>query len=86
MNRQTKGPWKWIDGPREIWGPKRETVAEVENPLDGHLIAAAPDMLTALEWLLAEFRDYMEDPEGADMLPEAQLQAEWAIAKAKGQQ
>jgi hypothetical protein len=40
--------------------------------------------LVALEWLLSSFVVYQDDPERTEW-PEAQAQAEWAIAKARGE-
>jgi hypothetical protein len=57
----------------------------VNSEADAKLIEAAPNMLIALEWLLAEFRNYRNDPDGAGMWPDAQVEAEFAIAKAKGE-
>ena len=54
-----------------------------EAEANARLIAAAPDLLVALSWLLGEFREYMDHPDRADTWPEAMQQAEWAIAKAK---
>lgn len=56
----TPGPWIWEH--RRLFGGNRVCVAEggefyvdVQNPADARLIAAAPDLLEALEGLLLDW-------------------------------
>jgi hypothetical protein len=66
----TPGPWHWDKSGSNIW-PKDEngedtgeTIAEVMDPRNGPVIAAAPDLLAALEdaervvaWAAARWTD-----------------------------
>jgi len=94
MSRHTPGPWvveSLVDGydihapqagcfiattsdPKMIWGA-------VTRKVDAHLIAAAPDLLGALNSLLEYLREYdLDYPEAAPVFDNARA----AIAKAKG--
>ncbi len=60
--RHTAGPWRMTELDSGIftinsghWG-----VAEVERPADARLIAAAPELLQALEELIAEAKNDIE--------------------------
>lgn len=89
MSKHTPGPWKL----RWIGAGGWTLTAPAVNPLwtehfrdsrfrkeDAHLISSAPELLAALQALLAEeFRDD-DDP----ILRSARIQAERAIAKATG--
>lgn len=100
----TPGPWRVDDGDRVV-GPMGNTVADcpgysvkATNPLhqqrggreaNARLISAAPELLEALEALLAE-RYALEEPEQFDANGNwtsdspASVQARLAIAKARG--
>ena len=76
----TPGPWKEISfgGTLETYycyiaNPEGNYVAAVAKRVDAALIAAAPDLLKALEYILS----YDDTVEGADA-------ARAAIAKARG--
>jgi hypothetical protein len=81
----TPAPWKAGDGyarhKYHIYG-KRTMVASVENNEDIALIAAAPDLLAALEYLLPIAAKNVETSFGKDAIRIARA----AIAKAKGEQ
>ncbi len=65
----TKGPWKLSSGADEwatIWSDKSEQIANILPPIaNARLIAAAPELLEALENLLrcSEYKatDYCQD-------------------------
>jgi hypothetical protein len=88
MNNHTPGPWaaagSIVDGYRwdapVVLGKDKQFVAAVYSRLgveDACLIAAAPELLKALQDLLAQVEQYGHEPEcGA---------ARAAIAKAKGE-
>lgn len=91
MNKHTPGPWKArkVGGPafknQVLWAidyneDQEQVVDFVYEEADAHLIAAAPDLLEALERLVSAARDvdhgYMD---------QAIDNAESAIAKARGQ-
>lgn len=93
MANHTPGPWKhepsgmkgraWSivqdNGPGEPgWSP-----ANVTKEADSHLIAAAPDLLEALELLDKIVGNYALEQDGA--IAHAKRKAAAAIAKAKGQ-
>lgn len=90
MSEYTRGPWpiEWVDaqngtqwfvvGPAKIWfasgwNEERQALA------NANLIAAAPDMLEALEYLMAVCSAI------DDIGEEARSEARAAIAKAKGE-
>ena len=88
MSAHTPGPWRHVDG--EIVGPPNSDVLVAIMPEQGlgtdtpvgrafnaFLIAAAPDLLAALE-AVAEFWA------GGDVPAEIDLQMRLAIAKARG--
>jgi hypothetical protein len=52
MSRHTPGPWECNEGPYGgLWivGSNNESIGVIEKEEDARLIAAAPDMLKALE-------------------------------------
>lgn len=56
MNAHTPEPWTLIHGGKTVVGPhpQRKVVAcSIENPADGRLIAASPEILAAVNSLLA---------------------------------
>jgi hypothetical protein len=81
-SKHTQGPWHW-NGNRlvsEVQQCMTDVVAEVtnvNNPHDFSLIAAAPEMLAALEWIMSEVAGCQRD--------EKYEAARAAIAKAKGE-
>jgi hypothetical protein len=90
-HNHTPGPWKWI-GSRQ--SPQDRiylstpngyanwtNLRNAEETANAHLIAAAPELLAALEYLLP-YVEELEYPTGSD----AAKQARAAIAKAKGAQ
>ena len=60
-----------------------ETVGEQDLAANARLIAAAPDLLAALEWWQAQMRDDNCDDMGK-LLDDMSAKAHAAIAKAKG--
>lgn len=89
MNAHTPAPWTWDDEDDELrGGPERTIVLDgvswntgdagvaCDNPDDRALIAAAPELLAALEAVLAFETDEVNGP---------WPQAVAAIKKAKGQ-
>lgn len=83
--KHTPGPWKPIRDLSSkmvgIWADDGEGwVGEVETMADAKLIAAAPDLLAALEAIMAtRFTPWREDAVKANSVASA------AIAKAKGE-
>ena len=99
MIKHTKGPWE-MDAGLNIHGPDNRLVAncggrsqnfdtekcEAENKANAHLIAAAPELLEALEMMVRQFGPHpREDTEGWREEYEACDSARAAIAKAKGE-
>lgn len=91
--RHTPGPWRRVRWPHAgIWyvmGPgEDESVADAWTKADANLIAAAPDLLAALEVLLdaPRIRGWSEPSINVnERVNHAMTQAEAAIAKARGQ-
>lgn len=92
MNKHTPGPWRVGDAGATVFGPPRETlppriVANIDRrPIvpgepraNAILIAAAPDLLAALEYIVA----WSPDAEKWNA-ETARDKAAAAIAKAKG--
>lgn len=76
MNTDTKhtpGPWTF-DG-KTVFAKGQPNVCRIEN---GHLIAAAPELLAALQELCAD--KYLADPINSDRMKNARA----AISKAEG--
>lgn len=96
MNKHTPGPWKWHDngypqGIRSDTGPGAVEICRIGGVADApedawecdanaRLIAAAPDLLEALEALADKAENVMGDHKAAI------IDARAAIAKARGQQ
>lgn len=87
----TPGPWEWRNG--RLFRSYPETFASVNifvihddrwmpRPDDARLIAAAPDLLAALESLLNDLS--ADDEEGLFEHSETVIRARTAIAKARG--
>jgi len=91
MSKYTEFPWlpKEPNGTRMGWsvGPAWLGSRESMTNDDRHLIAAAPDLLEALERLLPYSRDaFWITPHEGEFIWQAALErAECAIAKAKGE-
>ncbi len=91
MSKHTPGPWTHGPESRDICGPDDESVAsaatwrpESEEVANARLIAAAPELLAALETLLTAVDDAV-DVEAQASWQGAATDAEIAIAKAKGE-
>jgi hypothetical protein len=92
----TPGPWEWQHDYESSpnWcsimtkiGNKLTYIADVyRGEADARLIAAAPDMLEALEALLPLAEDFYYDVNHGDEYVEQFVKARAAIAKAKGEQ
>lgn len=88
ISPHTPGPWQIIKG-YEIWGHAGEKVCDLGFPEDTYtkgdrnLIAAAPDMLAALEKVLSYAEYYAPTLNGP--VDECFKEARAAIAKARGQ-
>lgn len=92
--KYTPGPWRIGDAGFSVFGPKRnalatDTVATVRNRANAALIAAAPDLLEALNELCGELIMNYGQANGPDSITEEVLQkllrkAGKAIAKAEG--
>lgn len=81
-SQHTPGPWRIGDAGFTVFGPPKpsalpETIAPVKNRANARLIAAAPDLLAALEALAA-----LPNKHRPEEMWEA---ARAAIAKARGQ-
>lgn len=97
MNKHTPGPWNRIKGDRNVYSASG-TVCKTPAILGGgsaatnweanaRLIAAAPDLLEALEDALSDYDAWMKD---ADVTPNESLlawtnKARAAIARARGE-
>ena len=87
--KHTPGPWRVHDYDFDTAnGTKittddvgRNVIAEVKNPADATLIAAAPDMLEALRAIAETFANVQTYPHTLDLLP---VIARQAIEKAEG--
>ena len=88
MSNHTPGPWKWICGDTKLISEDK-TIISTEYPFgdpteaDAHLIAAAPDLLEALENLILDCDFWITM--GVNMNCNFVDQAKAAIAKAKGE-
>lgn len=60
MNKHTPYPWHIRNGNEFYIYRETQTIASVEKEADAKLIAAAPEMFTALEQIIKEC-DYCED-------------------------
>lgn len=71
----TPGPWRWevshsrrfdarVEVTKDTGGHGHPVVALVENTQDAHIVAAAPELLAALEYVLGELE--VSRPEGVD--------------------
>jgi hypothetical protein len=90
----TPGPWTMKQGRnKSLWvmAPDETCVSEIGGHFEGHheanarLIAAAPDLLAALEWFAKRFNAGMSEPEAAKLAWAFGDVATAAIAKARGQ-
>lgn len=81
--KHTPGPWKWIGNPSgavEIFASDGSNVRLINQVANARLIAAAPELLAALESAMGMLKGHRETPER-----EARYEfARAAIAKAKG--
>ena len=94
--KHTPGPWTARHTPSRVpsvpdlwcidWSKDQEEVAEiVHGEADARLIAAAPDLLEALEELRSAIIDLDQDEDGSvNLLENAIRKARLAIAKARG--
>jgi len=95
MNKHTPGPWE-IHEENTVLGPKLDDKSIWLRPIvlqsktgikleDARLIAAAPDLLDAIQDLLNQFeqRGIFVDPQHPDRISVNKARA--AIAKAKGE-
>jgi hypothetical protein len=81
----TPGPWEVREGKEEVWGPAvyamgahdLQPLAAAETEADARLIAAAPDLLAALEQIQQRAVLGGRDTTGIEVIARA------AIAKAK---
>jgi len=85
MKKHTPGPWK-ISGKYKNWidGPSGQQIAEVmlsHIESDANLIAAAPDLLKQLVYMVEQFEILTLGADGYDSLADL---ARTAIAKAEG--
>ena len=79
--QHTPGPWTFAKGPHRIevhTTPALAYAFSISDEANARLIAAAPDLLAALEALFED--KYLADPINADRMRAARA----AIAKAKG--
>jgi hypothetical protein len=95
MNSNAKTPisqWRWIETNKNLFtliDANNEIVATdfyACTPADLDLIAAAPEMLEALEALLPLAENFYYDVNHGDEYVEQFVKARAAIAKAKGEQ
>ena len=83
MNKHTPGPWRGHQHAKGFWrirGASGPYFAEVDTEPDTRLIAAAPDLLAALEGILIAVEQLGIFPDG-----ELARQTRAAIAQAKGE-
>jgi len=83
MSEHTPGPWEYDANDDAVYGPEADGFPFVMSTLnikepDARLIAAAPELLAALEHLMAQ------DNGPGCWTPEFESQVRAAIAKAKG--
>ena len=99
MNQHTPAPWEWAENYNGLTGPDQEEVLTyqtyegmwlsfgVSQEANARLIAAAPDLLEALQDMLSGWK-YIRETHG-DLYgvgwDRAQEKAEKAIAKATGE-
>lgn len=89
--KHTKGPWKYVGKPSDMHlvetGDSQWNIALVQTKEDAHLIAAAPEMLEALELAEKYIRAAVSDGALQDCaLPVSNIQRmiTGIISKAKG--
>ena len=81
MSKHAPGPWMFVEDKQNVIMSSDDfAVAEVFVPEDGPIIAAAPELLEALENLLK-----VHEGEGGTQYNAADI-ARAAIAKAKGEE
>ena len=87
MKREhTPGPWRIGDAGNTVFGPKTDrpspqtiaTLSVIDHEANGHLIAAAPDLLAALKAAIVFIDGYQDNS------PEVRAQADAAILRASG--
>ena len=90
-SKHTPGPWDWRG--QMLWEKLADDVrgdvvgeAHIANDYDRCLIAAAPDLLEALEDMLAQADFAAEVRGGEGHMKYAMRKARAAIAKAKGKE
>jgi hypothetical protein len=91
MNKHTPGPWRYSKAHKDVismcGGIKKDVICDIGNEENAHLIAAAPDLLAALEDMLAGWK-YIRESHG-DIYgvgwDRAQDNAAAAIARARGE-
>jgi hypothetical protein len=97
MEKNTPGPWEVRDGREQAFDANGNIVADCmiisrstgECTANAYLIAAAPELLTALKWMTDEFLNHVNfNPEGgdSDAFHAYINQARIVIAKAEGRE
>jgi hypothetical protein len=85
MSKHTPGPWNLAPkavNHQLLYGPVPGLIADIHKDEDARLIAAAPDLLAALQHLLLTIGS---DPELEEYLETGSALARAAIAKATGE-
>ncbi len=86
MSKHTPGPWFRMDNHSTVWSDDKKSspvcvMASADYEANANLIAAAPDLLEALEGMMKCFDDGVGEHWNADELDAARS----AIAKARGE-
>jgi hypothetical protein len=92
MSEHTPGSWR-VEKAHDLWAEIRSgyglsnfMIADCVNPANARLIAAAPDLLEALEFMLSVFNETYPDVADDEEDREAWAKARAAIKKATGEQ